>query len=292
MKKFLCLILITLVSLIGVGSAAAFTFNINMGSDGTISDVYQFDWAASGSGLIQGITPGQVLNVGDEFTFQYQASLVGLQDKNGQNITGLTGLNADYEYTAVASFTERVVGFTELVVNNVTISQTAFFQAVPNSGTAYVYFDDTPNANVATGFGFDDGTQVVAASAASGLTQYTYILATGQGGGSPIPEVIFSTSAPVIDENYIFPDEFISSMWFRGDLVFPAGNSATTQFFDGRGGQGNYDIIAVTGEDLMLQVDGRSGFNAVVPEPTTMILMGTGLLGLAIIGRRKFTDKI
>jgi hypothetical protein len=38
-------------------------------------------------------------------------------------------------------------------------------------------------------------------------------------------------------------------------------------------------------------IDGSNGGASAVPEPATLILLGSGLLGLAVVGRKKFFKK-
>lgn len=279
---FFTFLLLTLT----VGTVYAFPYwtgNVNMNDDGWFADVRTFDWASSGSGMAVGIQPGQELYVGQEFTFKYQSYLVDLQNPNGNSVGPFANLNDNYEYTLVAEFTERVAGFTQTPIAGGFL-QTAYF--VPVEGWGYMYFDDAPNAVVGTGMGFDDGIQVLKAQTTGGLSTFTYNTVTGLGGGGTAPSIDWSLNPSWVDDEYIDPTILLCDMHFQGTLNYPPLDSITTAFFDGRTGEGNFDINYVTNDDMLFKVDGSSKLT-VIPEPCTMFLLGSGLLGLGSFARKR-----
>lgn len=256
-----------------------------MGTDGWTSpddNVRTFDWAQSGSGMAIGITPGQDLAVGDTFTFTYQAFLIGLMNKDGLSSGVFSGLNTNYEYTFVANIVEEVSSFTTAVIAGEVI-QTAYF--TPIEGTGYYYFDDDPNANVGTGMGFDDGTQVLRAEIVGGLSTFSYNTTTNVGGGGTAPEINWTLSPLEVNESYISPTALLCDMHFGATLNYPAGTADTDAFFLSRGGEGNYADVLVA-DSMLFKVDGYTELT-VIPEPCTMLLLGSGLLGVAGFARRR-----
>jgi len=101
-------------------------------------------------------------------------------------------------------------------------------------------------------------------SANNGVTQYTL---TGTLGGAPVFSVSSSLSPPLSG--------------FAFSTITPGTNAdivdAVTLAFTTAGTSFNVDNIAV------------APANAPVPEPASLALLGTGLLGLGMIGRRKVT---
>jgi hypothetical protein len=76
---------------------------------------------------------------------------------------------------------------------------------------------------------------------------------------------------------------------FEGTLNIPPLDSTTAAFFSGRGVEGNFSTFTVGADDLPFKVDGSSKFS--VPEPSTILLLGIGLLGLAGLARRRSLKK-
>jgi hypothetical protein len=258
MKKTVFLIVLLLVPIICISTVHAQNYwigSVYMGTDGWYSNVLNFDWAASGSGLAQGIKPGQTLIVGDKITFRYQSFLVGISNPDGISLGPFPSLNSTYEYTVVAEFTEEVVGFNSVSITGGFI-QTIYL--VPVDGTAYMYFDPNKNADVTAGIGFDDGIQVMKGTVKGGLNTFTYNTVEGKGGGGTSPAIEFYVDPVEIDENYIKPKEFIGGLRFEGTLNYPPLDSETAVFFEGRAGEGNYNTYSVTVNDMLLKVDGST----------------------------------
>lgn len=284
MKKFLVL----LAALMVFGPATAYsefwTGSVNDGFGNWAENVQVFDWDQAGSGVAIGLADPANIFIGAEFTFLYQARLVGLSDPLGQSVA-FPGLNDTFEYTLVASFTERVRNLVDLG-GGITL---AVFETT-GEGSWYLLHDFAANSNTLAGTGFQDGTIVAEGGwLTDQLSTFTATIPGVSGIGSYQLEGIrgFGT---VVDPNFLDPtllpngEQLIFDIRFEGTINFPALDSTTTTFF---GGPGPYDAYTVTAADLVFKVDSSSRFS-VIPEPSTVILLGLGLLGLAGYSRKKF----
>jgi hypothetical protein len=93
----------------------------------------------------------------------------------------------------------------------------------------------------------------------------------------------------------LIPDAIIFDFRFEGQINYPPLDSFTTSFFGGvePGAYAPYPVnfgpdgIPFTSDDIdfLFKVDGSSRFS--VPEPSTMLLLGIGLLGLGGLARKK-----
>jgi len=279
MRKILFLLLLTIAIGIGAGNANAFSTVKLADSAGNFvaNNVLTMDWSSSGSGVGQGIGPfGQPLAVGQTFTFSYQAELVGVTDSIGATVA-FPNLSSTFEYTIAAQFTEQVAFLA---------GPTAIFTTA-GVGSWYMYFDGTPNADVPSGVGFDDG--IVVASGTINPGQFSSF--TELPGNIGLGSALLEGLATYVDTNYIMnmPGQFpIFDFRYQGEIGYPPLESTTSAFFGSRAGEGNFGAFNVAANDLLLKVDGSSKFSGQpIPEPSTMILLGIGLLGIAGYSRKK-----
>lgn len=277
MRKILFAMLLCMILSIGTTAQAFWVGTVQDGLGGSVSNVMGFDWSSSGSGNSQGLGPaGTPFPPNTPFDFRYQAELVGLTDSTGQPIDfpGLT--NNTFEYTAVSLVPETG----SIIPLGGGLFQGLFFTQA--GGTFYLYNDTNPNSNVATGFGFDDGTLVAQGTINPGqISSFLYNSNTGLGIGSAILEGLVTYANP----GFLDVASIIFDFRFEGTLNYPPLDSTTAAFFPGRAGEGNYPVYNVATNDIPLKVDGSSKFS--IPEPSTIILLGVGLLGLGGLARRK-----
>jgi hypothetical protein len=248
MKKFISLTLFLLLFGFSTAHAQFWTgsvFNDTLGAK--VPNVMEFDWSSSGSGNARGIGPlGAPLAVGTIFDFRYQSFLVLLTDPNGQPIS-FPGLNSSFEYTVVAKIPEAVISVSGTTAVFITLTGGEFF----------IYHDSTPNTNVGTGMGFDDGTLVAHGTIDAG--QFSAFSQTSPGTG--IGSTTLTGLVDYANPGFLDPATSITDFRFEGTLNIPADDSTTAAFFLSRLGEGNFPDYSVAANDLLFKVDGSSKFS-------------------------------
>ena len=315
-KIILGMLVAVAIFMTGIAQADIITFDPTgtPGAAGDITNAAIFDWAP-GSALAVGGNPSGGLFTGADITLLFQANLSAVQSTSTQ-ILFPNGTNNDF-FTAVAGFNETV---TNLTVN---VDGTSSAQFGPAAGPSFFHIYATPAlGDNLLGTGFTSGTSIMSGVLStspfssnfgvSGITPVTFdqsadgvnswpntLSVTGTGAtnvtirvtsldSSYFPtldlgsQIVFSfiNTSQVVPFDTVDPSRFMSSDGIaNGDFASNVGPVNGGFHNAGTGDTSNYDFL--------FQADANQTFRvSQIPEPGTMILLGSGLIGLAVIRKR------
>ena len=276
MKKTLSLV-VTSALIAGAVAAQAATLDTTSAvpNDGILQNFSGIDWHANAGAWIQGFDLTGANNIGDSdtFTLTYQA-FAGVI-----NSTSLTPnlrvappgpAAGSYELTTYSVLTE-----TATCLNNGCSS----ISIVTTSGTWDIFFDNAPDANMATGTGFLDGVGILSGTWDAGLSTF---IATGPIGPGSIGTGGGFLVGTVTSTNNVFVNPDLVGTTLQASLQFPGQTPPTytrPAAFNG------VATGADSAQNFVIQTDTSQNF--ATPEPGTLAIAGIGLLALGFARRRR-----
>lgn len=251
-------------------TASSIMLDPNGGGDGFIEIdhiVYQTD-----TGLSVGFNPfAQVPNPDDPYSVDFLLQgRVGTASLDG-NIVNIAPVPFDYQMTFTTKFTETVID--QGVDPDTGFPQVSFSAGEDVNSLFRFYINSDLTADVNTAQGYTDGVMIFEGHLLS-LTSSFESAVPGQLGTGSFNVWV---SVDSFDADYLqFPAEtFLMRLVSTGTLNQPT--LYTPEFM--------WDGTATEGQQ-MFKFDGSTDFN-VVPEPGTLVLLGLGLTGLAVVARRR-----
>ncbi|QDV34765.1 PEP-CTERM sorting domain-containing protein [Tautonia plasticadhaerens] len=284
---------LTFIVLAMVGNSASqaasiINFDPNGTAGATSLAVGQFDQAPGNALAVNAIANGSVI-FDTPFELLYQAKVAALRDANNNTLV-VPGVDTAGELTIVARFNEIASGTSTAASFSTNTDQTGSF--------IEIYFDPGNNANDLAGTGFNDGTLIyrgtinqdggggfavistnpVALDQSPNGNQYSNLNSVTGAGGT-----LITVDTEFQDSNFFLTDLSTFSFNFNTSNVVPFSQvDPAAMMFDGTPAATLASLGAVnglTGPNFLFQADATASF-AVIPEPTSSLLLSVGLVGM------------